>query len=228
MTFLQLSSVTHRDLKPGNILFSNLSEVHQEIQYKSLTLIDFGGSKHLLQIAAPMDHTCVLTKRYCSPELMGFSQIQKKDHAQFNPFKSDVFSFGLIILELGTLKLPFSDKESLKPNEYFDELDNENKKLIEFMKAYYGEFAKKSPENAKKLTDIIGMLKKALDVKAEKRPDFVELFCELYKIEGKEARESENILRKMLEIDRKLNMAEVEKEDEGQQICIFFENINMQ
>ena len=217
MTFLQLSSVTHRDLKPGNILFSNLAEPNAEIQYKSLTLIDFGGSKKVLDVEKVIDNTCILTKRYCSPELMFFSQIKKKEHAQFNPFKSDAFSFGLIILEIGTLKLPFSEKESLKPNDYFNELDNENKRLTEYLRIYYNDLAKKSPENAKKLNDIVSILKKALETKAEKRPDFVELFCEMYKVEGNDSRDSAFILRKLLEIDKKLSSSDVE--EEGQQIC---------
>lgn len=128
--------------------------------------------------------------------------------------------FGLIILEIGTLKLPFSEKESLKPNDYFNELDNENKRLTEYLRVYYNDLAKKSPENTKKLNDIVSILKKALETKAEKRPDFVELFCEMHRVEGNDSRDSAFILRKLLEIDKKLSSSDIE--EEGQQICIIF------
>ena len=204
MTYLQLNSITHRDLKPGNILFTNLLD-NKTIQYKSLTLIDFGGSKCLLPYnSVNIDNTIIMTKRYCSPELMFFSAIEKKDKADFNPFKSDVFSMGLIILEMGTFKLPFCDKEGLKSHQYFSDLDKENKILIEKMRKDYFEINKKNPEEIKKLNEIIQILTRCLMYKYEKRPDFLELFCEFYKIDNQYIGNKEYILQKILEHDRRL------------------------
>lgn len=179
MTYLQLSGITHRDLKPGNVLYSNLTE-NGELQYKSLTLIDFGGSKCLAPYNLERNNTVVLTKRYCSPELLFFSAMEGKEKADFNPFKSDAFSLGLILLEMAAFKLPFSDKEGVRPHEYFRELDGENKKLIGVVKGYYMEIAKKGGDQGKKVKDVVDVVSRALVYLPEKRADFVELFCNLF------------------------------------------------
>ena len=224
MTYLQLNSITHRDLKPGNILYSNLSE-NKEILYKSLTLIDFGGSKCLLPFnPVNEDHTIVMTKRYCAPELMFYSAVERKDKADFNPFRTDVFSLGLILLEMGTFKLPFSDKEGLKPHEYFNELDKENKKLLEAMKNYYYDLNKKNPEELKKLNDILNILTKCLTFKVEKRPDFLELFCDFNKIDIKNLGNKELILQQILDQDQKLSNGMGFTINYNQN-CIIFRNI---
>lgn len=205
MSYLQLNLITHRDLKPGNILYSDLVENQGKIQYKSLTLIDFGGSKCLLHYnnSGFDDNTLILTKRYCSPELMFFSVIEKKEKANFNPFKSDVFSMGLLILEMGTLQLPFENRKALNPKEYFEELEKENVRLLEFLVFCYDKFAKKSNDNREKLNEIRNILKKSLTYKFEKRPDFLELFFELNKIEKKDQNNKEIILQKVIEQDKK-------------------------
>lgn len=214
MTFLQLNDITHRDLKPGNILFRNLNE-NNEIQYKSLTLIDYGGSKFLSPYKLNENNTVVLTKRYCSPELMYFSAIEKKDKANFDPFRSDIFSLGLILLEMGTFKLPFSDREFVKPDEYFKNLENENEKLIKQLEKNYHDGLKNSEEDKKKLKNIASFLRKALKQQAEKRPDFIEAFCDLLNIERKNSLDKNDILVKVIERDKNMGNETIDlNEDE--------------
>src|SRR5262249_51853694 len=87
--------VTHRDLKPANILVTKTG----------IKLLDFGLAK-IVQVAKPPDDatlTMALTGKneivgtlyYMSPE-----QLQAQANGQEIDWRSDIFSFGLVLYEM--------------------------------------------------------------------------------------------------------------------------------
>ena len=87
---------------------------------------------------------------------------------EINPFKSDVFSFGLILLELGTLKSPKKGKD-------LNEWEKIIKKRIKLFKENYVAIIKE-PQEKEELNNFIRMLRKCLRLDTNERPDFMRLF----------------------------------------------------
>jgi len=105
LAYLQSMKICHRDLKPANLL---LDESENQIY-----LIDLGESKEILTYApkkTKAEITIAGSPKYFSPELDAAFQSNDKN-VKLNPFKSDVFSFALICLKLGTLKIPKKDAD---------------------------------------------------------------------------------------------------------------------
>ena len=160
LAFLQSRNICHRDIKPANIL---LDEKEEQVY-----LTDLGVSKSISSLLE--ENTLKGTLIYLSPELkiaLPFID-ESNDKVVYDPFKSDVFSLGLVFLELGTLNLP--------------KANNDKKKWVENIQKEIKDFAKIYEENLKdhseklqlaKFTEILG---RCLEFKANARPDFIELF----------------------------------------------------
>lgn len=88
--------IMHRDIKPSNILVNSRG---------SIKLCDFGVSGELINSIAD---TFVGTSTYMAPE-----RIQGEKYT----VKSDVWSFGLTIMELAIGKFPFAASEQLSDDE---------------------------------------------------------------------------------------------------------------
>eukprot|EP00931_Biecheleriopsis_adriatica_P003612 TRINITY_DN105408_c0_g1_i1.p1 TRINITY_DN105408_c0_g1~~TRINITY_DN105408_c0_g1_i1.p1 ORF type:complete len:341 (-),score=64.41 TRINITY_DN105408_c0_g1_i1:180-1202(-) len=88
--YLHGKKILHRDIKPENILHNRQGEVK---------LTDFGISKDL-DLTLAYAGTFVGTVTYMSPE-----RCLGKDYS----FASDIWSVGMVILELATGKYPFAD-----------------------------------------------------------------------------------------------------------------------
>jgi hypothetical protein len=94
---LQKKNISHRDIKPQNILlFPN----------RKLRVADFGEAKTFMQNKTDtIKQTIRGTELYMSPIL--FNALQKKNkipkYTEYNAFKSDVFSLGLCFLLASTL-----------------------------------------------------------------------------------------------------------------------------
>ena len=166
LAFLQAMDVCHRDLKPDNLLLSE--------DLEQIYIIDYGVSQGLME----GDSDPNLSKKkmdiagspmYFSPELIeDFNN--NKNHSVLNPFKSDVFSFALIFLELATLKLPKKHTNFAK---------NWKKKSIEssldYFQYIYEEILEEKPQK-RELEKMVGILRKCLDFDPDSRPDFIGLF----------------------------------------------------
>ena len=151
---LQKENISHRDIKPQNILvFINKNN---ERYYK---LADFGEAKELLSGNKPTEkQTLRGTELYMSPLLFyGLRSRKIKRYIKHNPYKSDVFSLGLCLLFAATLCFEsLYDVRELKSNVSI-------KIIIEkYLKNRYS-------------YKIINIISDMLDINETTRADFIEL-----------------------------------------------------
>ncbi|OMJ79976.1 hypothetical protein SteCoe_19895 [Stentor coeruleus] len=142
---LQSKNISHRDIKPENIFIVSDNE---------FKIGDFGSST--MNIDRKM-FTIQGTECYLSPELReGYERFKYKTGGrciEYNPFKSDVYSLGLVFLFMATLEII---------DEMFCDLEDLDKLLKERL----------SMITNYKLRQIIFMM---LNINSEQRPDFNEL-----------------------------------------------------
>lgn len=200
LAYLQTMGICHRDLKPQNILIDKGNP-------PGLTLIDFGISKRVASLEElTQEMTIIGTENYFSPELREANSISGK--IDLNPYKSDVFSLGLVLIKLGSGKLPRKEK-GLK-----DELN----KLILMIEEKYRDEINGEEEKQRKMCKIIGILKEMLEINAKLRPDFIELFYRSLRIEDS----LDNIQKMILLKDSGFVLNEIPSIQKGN----FLNNIN--
>lgn len=168
LAFLQTLNICHRDLKPHNILLNHENQ---------LILVDFGISKKIDYSTNYEEMTVIGTENYFSPELY---QAENEETTLLNPFKSDVFSLGLIFLKIGLKEAPFRNSKknkNMSSKEYEEEIKKEINRFYDFYKNQIDDV-----NDEKELINIRKCLKKMMKVKFEKRCDFLELFTKSIKI----------------------------------------------
>ena len=176
LAYLQLLGICHRDLKPENILLDAAKE--------NLTIIDFGAAKNILsqtlKSSTKMNVTIIGTKPYASPEMLkGLSQANEETQTgglgistggtsllQVNPYKSDVFSLGLIIMELLKSK---NIRNRLTQTEYDLKIGEVEEQLKN---------VKINEQQKRKFGILIKILAKSLKVEPNDRWDFLRIFKE--------------------------------------------------
>ena len=171
LAFLQILGVCHRDLKPENILLDKSKE--------NLVLIDFGAAKNIISQQTKMTVTIVGTKSYTSPEMLeGFARpkgqikiggLEINDKGTcflgMNPYKSDVFSLGLIIMEMWRSRT----KNVLPQKEYDIKIEEGEKEIVKMMG---------TEEEKKKFKNLAKILRNCLKVEPDERWDFLRIFKE--------------------------------------------------
>ena len=154
LSILQKQNISHRDIKPQNVLI--LKDSNSQKVYK---LADFGEAKELLKGERPTNkQTLRGTELYMSPILFYALRGRKKmKYVQHNPFKSDVFSFGLCALLAATLGF-----ESL-----YDVRELKSNISVYVVVEKYLRF--------KYSDSVINVISKMLDINENTRYDFVQL-----------------------------------------------------
>ncbi len=145
--------IMHRDIKPSNIVINSRG---------SIKLCDFGVSGELINSIAD---TFVGTSTYMAPE-----RIQGEKYT----VKSDVWSFGLTIMELAIGKFPFAASEQLS-----DDVESAPAGILDLLQQIVHEPAPRLPKSDAFPSILEDMIQKCLYKKPEDRPTPQELFvCE--------------------------------------------------
>ena len=163
LAYLQTFKICHRDLKPANLMVDE--------KWKGIFVIDFGESKVTRHYKTTKFSSIVGTREYISPELFKLLDSSDENLENLNFFKSDVFSFGLVLMELGILKLPKREKKERSYERNIEEC------IQEFEEVYKKEAKRK--DLREELKFILEILRQSLNVYPEDRPDFKELFFKM-------------------------------------------------
>ena len=148
MAFLQKQNISHRDIKPQNIL------VFKNNVYK---VADFGEAKQIENMTINLACNSLRgTELYMSPLLFNGLRTGQVD-IRHNVFKSDVYSLGLCILFSGSLEMM-----SLYDIRKFVVMDDVKKYLEKTFKHKY----------SRKFIDLLSLL---LEIYENQRPDFIDL-----------------------------------------------------
>ena len=147
---LQKKNISHRDIKPQNIL------LFKDNKYK---LADFGEAKELFKDIAPTNkQTLRGTELYMAPAL--FHALRSKKIIKYinhNPYKSDVFSFGLCSLFAATLCFEsIYDVRELTNNVSMHVI------IEKYLRKNYS-------------FDVINIISQMLDINETTRKDFIEM-----------------------------------------------------
>ncbi|KAL6363555.1 hypothetical protein LRP88_02976 [Fusarium phalaenopsidis] len=148
--------IMHRDIKPSNILVNSRGHIK---------LCDFGVSGELVNSIAD---TFVGTSTYMAPE-----RIQGEKYT----VKSDVWSFGLSIMELAIGKFPFAASEQLSDG------DCAPAGILDLLQQIVHEPAPKLPKSDAFPSILEDMIQKCLYKEPELRPTPQELFWAIGLIE---------------------------------------------
>ncbi|KAK0615838.1 kinase-like domain-containing protein [Bombardia bombarda] len=141
--------IMHRDIKPSNILVNSRG---------SIKLCDFGVSGELVNSIAD---TFVGTSTYMAPE-----RIQGEKYT----VKSDVWSFGLSIMELAIGKFPFAASEQLS------DAESAPAGILDLLQQIVHEPAPRLPKSDAFPQILDDMIQKCLYKEPERRPTPQELF----------------------------------------------------
>lgn len=103
MDCLHANGIIHRDLKPDNLLLT--------ANQKSVKLADFGLARE--ETVAEMMTAETGTYRWMAPELYSTVTLRQGEKKHYNN-KVDVYSFGIVLWELLTNRMPFEGMSNLQ------------------------------------------------------------------------------------------------------------------
>ena len=142
---LQKNNITHRDIKPQNIL----------IVANKYKICDFGEAK-IVPTEGVIQQSIRGTELYMSPILFKALNSRQKSIIH-NTYKSDVFSLGMCILLAATLTY-----QSLYDIRELDNMESVKNILVKYLIAKYS-------------YNFVGTLLKMLEINEDLRPDFIQL-----------------------------------------------------
>lgn len=161
LTYLYIKHhIMHRDIKPSNILVNSKGQIK---------LCDFGVSGELVNSVAD---TFVGTSTYMAPE-----RIQGQKYT----VKSDVWSFGLSIMELAIGKFPFDASEHLSDG------DGAPSGILDLLQQIVYEPAPKLPKSEAFPSILEDMIQKCMSKTPEERPTPQELYVSRFSMDTLQA-----------------------------------------
>lgn len=174
LTFLELHNIAHRDLKPQNVLYKTLKSDPTAPKFSYL-LCDFGISK-LCDLGTQNFNTTGGSPIFMSPEVTFhfYNQIEK---GVTNPFKSDVYSLGLLLLKV-ILDKNLSSKERMIEKDFDpSELDAgpNDMKIGSLIEEAYELFLRLSKEKYK-INKFRIILRHMLMYNTKRRPDIFGIY----------------------------------------------------
>ena len=110
MAYLHSQTVIHGDLKPLNILVSHIEVLGEEQEYL-VKVADFGSAQLWKQELRPKDGTTI----WAAPEVL-LARNGGPIQPNFDPYKTDVYSFGITAFEVLTGKEPYPMGTQVKPH----------------------------------------------------------------------------------------------------------------
>ena len=151
--YLEYVGICHRDIKPTNLFLLDNFQIK---------VIDFGESKEFSEDDEDDEHSAMATMRgtpqYLSPILWEAHVIHQIKQVEHNMFKSDVFSAGLVLFQMASLR----DVNGFNQNT--DQCNGE--RLIRDGLRILGK------KYSNKIIDILGLM---LKFEENERPNFIEL-----------------------------------------------------
>ncbi|KAG0631179.1 hypothetical protein M758_1G233800 [Ceratodon purpureus] len=146
MRYLHEKQVAHFDLKPSNILVTEMAGYFNVKIFDFFISESYGGSK---EEKAVLSRGNLGTTKYMAPEVFGAAG------KKVSPFKADVYSFAMTCYEILTGKVPFEG--TLKHREIQELVRNGTRPKLK-RESYPG--------------DLVELIKKCWDTDPEKRPSF--------------------------------------------------------
>ncbi|CAD8185905.1 unnamed protein product [Paramecium pentaurelia] len=151
---LQEMKIAHRDIKPENIILVN----DENLIFK---VCDVGFGTEIIDEES-RSRTIGGTIGYQSPEIYAAFK-RRKPQAKYNPYKSDVFSLGLVFLLFATTQVINKQQR--------EELFDDEIKLFNYLK----ELRRKIKETYPRIKGISKILKLMLEISPDERYDFIQL-----------------------------------------------------
>jgi serine/threonine protein kinase len=166
--YLHSQGVAHRDLKPQNVVVSQLN-TQQLVDQFCMKLVDFGGSKVEVETSKPNTMTArgTGTTMYRAPEVHPMANPKSNDIGKVNWLKADAFSFAMTCVHLLSLETPFQD---LRPSELYNKVIKDGVRPI--VHQMYPE-------------DLVVLLKDCWKTNPRVRPSFVDICMRLERFQHK-------------------------------------------
>lgn len=160
MCYLHDQGIAHRDIKPHNVVISNVLSDLDRVDFL-VKLVDFGLAKTRVRVSksnTPSQNN-IGTTNYRAPEVFckARADFRPEYNTRVNWFKADVYSCALTFTELLTLQAPFQD---LPPKMRGD---------VSSRLRWKPTFPSECPQ------ELVALLEKCLDTKPQLRPSFKEI-----------------------------------------------------
>ena len=162
MQYLHQEKVVHGDLKPQNILLSEIP-ISEDLVYIVVKVADFGEAQVVDYRTESNFSPSKGTTRWVAPEVL--SCRIDPNLLLTHPYKADVYAFGLIAYQVLTGDIPFRDLRFL----------SQFKKEIVVNKRSLSKEFEEHEENFTYPSTFISLLKKCWDYNPSERPSFSDI-----------------------------------------------------